>query len=607
MKFIYRLIIISVFYFPEVALAQGISARVDSLTSKAFELRNSDSKLSEQMAKEAIELSGDYPKGVHDAKLVLSIHLGRRAAFDSAISYLHECRNFFRDKDLVSYGLSNYFLASINGELQDFERALTYIQEAKRVFMKSESYNYLAWVEQQTGAIHGRQKEYMKALEHFLEAYEIKLEKGLPYNTELTSISMVYSELGEYDKALEFARKALDMSDGDYSRIKNYILIGNTYLFKDLDSAIHYYEVAEQLAQDESFIYDLASARLNKSNVLERLGKLEEAISLIRSVIDLSAATSFKESDILPHSYYMLAYYYQKLERMDSVIYFGTRSYEEANSTNNLELAKEVATILVESYDKLQRKDSAYRYLDAIVVLSDSINQRANKKQFADLRVRIETLEKQREIDLLEKQSEIDRINRLLLTAGLIAIIIIAVLILLILVYRHRARQRKSLLEKVKLQKALDAQRQELQNQTLNMINLNQGLTEMEDKIKSIKKQEEVSHRDLQTLLNGLTVNKSMDKEWSKFNDYFGKLHRNFYAKLKELHPTLTQYDLRLCALVKVDLTNQEIAGILGITTQSVRMSKYRLKSKLNLEEEQSLSDHIQSIEVDSTEPEIVS
>jgi hypothetical protein len=411
-------------------------------------------------------------------------------------------------------------------------------------------------------------------------------------------------EIEYQEKSLEFAFQALEQLDKRDSGnlVLNYILIGKIYgVLNKHDSSIHYMNKASSLAESYDNLYDIGQAKLNSAWSIARLGRRKEAINILHEVLILNDA----RNQLHIAAYNLLAFIHYFENNFDSSIHYGRKSHRMGQKWN-LSVAKEAAELVAWLYGQRLNFDSSNFYLRSLITISDTLNARKNANEFANLRSRIETLEQQKEIDLLEKQSEIDRINRLLLTAGLIAILIIAVLILLILFYRHRARQRKSLLEKIKLQKALDAQRQELQNQTLNMINLNQGLTEMEEKIKSIKKQEVVSHRDLQTLLNGLTVNKSMDKEWSKFNDYFGKLHRNFYTKLKEQYPTLTQYDLRLCALVKVDLTNQEIAGILGITTQSVRMSKYRLKSKLNLEEERSLSDHIQSIDVYDNELELM-
>ncbi|MBS1604664.1 MAG: hypothetical protein JST42_18505, partial [Bacteroidetes bacterium] len=58
----------------------------------------------------------------------------------------------------------------------------------------------------------------------------------------------------------------------------------------------------------------------------------------------------------------------------------------------------------------------------------------------------------------------------------------------------------------------------------------------------------------------------------------------------------LTGNDLRLLSLIKLNLTSGDIATLLGISQDSLRVSRYRLKKKLNLGAEESLTAFIQSV-----------
>ena len=60
-------------------------------------------------------------------------------------------------------------------------------------------------------------------------------------------------------------------------------------------------------------------------------------------------------------------------------------------------------------------------------------------------------------------------------------------------------------------------------------------------------------------------------------------MHSAYLAKLKSSNPRLTAYELRLCAYVKSNLTNKEIATILNIQPESVKKAKQRLRKKMNL------------------------
>jgi DNA-binding NarL/FixJ family response regulator len=53
----------------------------------------------------------------------------------------------------------------------------------------------------------------------------------------------------------------------------------------------------------------------------------------------------------------------------------------------------------------------------------------------------------------------------------------------------------------------------------------------------------------------------------------------------------------RLAGLVRMNLTNIQIAGILNIEGKSVKVAKHRLKKKLGLSEDDDLNTFLQSID----------
>jgi len=62
------------------------------------------------------------------------------------------------------------------------------------------------------------------------------------------------------------------------------------------------------------------------------------------------------------------------------------------------------------------------------------------------------------------------------------------------------------------------------------------------------------------------------------------------YAKeVKAALQKLSATELRLCLLLRLDLSSKEIASVLRITPDSVRVARYRLRKKLPLEREDEL------------------
>ena len=93
-----------------------------------------------------------------------------------------------------------------------------------------------------------------------------------------------------------------------------------------------------------------------------------------------------------------------------------------------------------------------------------------------------------------------------------------------------------------------------------------------------------------------LRDNTNQDNIWSDFKIHFEEVHQDFFNKLKDKHPNLSENDTRLCAYLKIGMQNQEIANIAFISPESVRKRKQRLREKLNLESGNELISYIEGI-----------
>ena len=67
----------------------------------------------------------------------------------------------------------------------------------------------------------------------------------------------------------------------------------------------------------------------------------------------------------------------------------------------------------------------------------------------------------------------------------------------------------------------------------------------------------------------------------------------DFYKRLRERFPKLTQGDQKLCALIKLNFSSKDMAKLIGISVDSVHTTRYRLRKKLKLPREVSLGEFI--------------
>ena len=84
---------------------------------------------------------------------------------------------------------------------------------------------------------------------------------------------------------------------------------------------------------------------------------------------------------------------------------------------------------------------------------------------------------------------------------------------------------------------------------------------------------------------------------WSEFMLKFTQVHPNFNTNLKANYPVLSSKDISFCSLIKLNLSNKEIANLLQVSHESVITKKYLLKKKLSLTAEQDLFQVVNSIE----------
>lgn len=104
------------------------------------------------------------------------------------------------------------------------------------------------------------------------------------------------------------------------------------------------------------------------------------------------------------------------------------------------------------------------------------------------------------------------------------------------------------------------------------------------------------SNRDLQKIVNTIDINQNDDESWEGFRARFLAVHKDFEVDVKTKYPAVTINELRLMALLKMQLTSKEIANILNISSEGIKKARYRLRKKLGLESKDSLEELVLAI-----------
>ncbi len=83
---------------------------------------------------------------------------------------------------------------------------------------------------------------------------------------------------------------------------------------------------------------------------------------------------------------------------------------------------------------------------------------------------------------------------------------------------------------------------------------------------------------------------------WQEFELKFTALHPDFLQKLQNAHPILTKKEADFCALVRLNLSNKEIASLIQISYESVISKKYKLRKKLGYKTEKEFFTFLNSL-----------
>ncbi|MDX1909066.1 MAG: two-component regulator propeller domain-containing protein [Bacteroidia bacterium] len=146
-----------------------------------------------------------------------------------------------------------------------------------------------------------------------------------------------------------------------------------------------------------------------------------------------------------------------------------------------------------------------------------------------------------------------------------------------------------------RLQQDVISKSAELALSTLHLLSKNNTLYTLKEEIKELKK----NHREtfpgtvyLQ-LLRLIEANISSEQDWKLFETNFTQINESFFKRLKHQHPDLTPGDLKLAAMLRMNLSSKDIAQLLNISLRGVENKRYRLRKKLGLDTDANLAEQM--------------
>ncbi|WOD45181.1 helix-turn-helix and ligand-binding sensor domain-containing protein [Hwangdonia lutea] len=136
----------------------------------------------------------------------------------------------------------------------------------------------------------------------------------------------------------------------------------------------------------------------------------------------------------------------------------------------------------------------------------------------------------------------------------------------------------------------------QLANTAMSLVKKNESLLEIKNEISKNKIGFENSLA-YKRLLRKIDNSIGHKDEWQLFEYNFNQVHEEFFNELKSKYPQLTHKDLKICAYIKMNLLTKEIAPLMNVSIRGLETHRYRLKRKLNLENDKSLADYLRNFQ----------
>ena len=227
----------------------------------------------------------------------------------------------------------------------------------------------------------------------------------------------------------------------------------------------------------------------------------------------------------------------------------------------------------------LGQTDSFYYYLNRYVQVKDSLAKilKPDIVEIINLQLDKEVAEKRN--NRLESKRQEERLWR----NGLILLVLVitgsAIWIQFISRKRLEAERKLVKIREEAAQINLKAAKEKLNFFTQILQDKNEAIADMETELQKIKGVPEED--SVRTLSEGTLLT---DNDWEKFRELFEVPYPGFLFRLKQKYPAITPAEIRMAALIRLNLSAKEMASMLGISTMSVYKSRQRLRQRMGVQ-----------------------
>lgn len=516
-------------------------------------------------------------------------------------------------------------MSSFHAAKMDHDASLTAAKRAHAVADSVGNRYYLALCSFSIAQNYQNLGQHEEAIPYLLEAKDAfsHLGKKRQLAAAMRLLGSCYNATDNWEKAREMYQEAIvvnrELNDQVWLAHLN-VYIGSSYIseggsYQETDtvtwhrlirSGISYFDSAIVFYTQTNNLYGLGIATYNLATSYSHLGLLEESFAAFERGLDYGLRSGNKSVEYECRR--GIAENLFKQKRFQEAIQAGFELLKEGEKTGKPEDFLEVYKVIANSAYEIKDFPTAYRYFNKYYEIElEPGATHSTKVRSASMLGEYE--KKIQEIDLKELEAITSRNQQKLIGLwSLGGMLLLGGILWIWHQLRLRQKDKAIALEKQReqaVQTELSKARLELEQQRSQELAANLRLKQqlLTEQIQLVARRQEWLERISQafpktnhpaslrrTILQGMLETRNLDQIQALFHD----LHPHFLPELKQQYPDLSRSELRLAALYKMELDNDEMVDFLCINPSSLKTFRTRLRKKLGLSPEQDLREFLQ-------------
>ena len=529
--------------------------------------------------------------------------------------HLSEKINYKRGIGTARYSLGNLELVQGN-----YEKSLVQFTMSAKIFQELNDPKKTPTILNAIGCVYMRLYKYKESLQNLFQALSMEEKNKNPGSAadNMLNIGTTFFKMEDFERAKYYFRQALQV----YIQMKRYSRI-NTALSNlggvcsgqgRSDSALFYYKMAigyfEKAKTDK---YAQVHILVEMSIIYQGNKDYEKSFEVLNKALAICKTMEMRENYVKCLTEMAQTYY--ATGQNDKAIGFANEALAVSKNENMLKLNSLNYEVLYKIYKKQNRTNLALQNLEALNIVKDSL-QKANNMELLEKMGSKNLTEKLQQKELfLKQQSDLYKNRQIQFYLILSLVFLFLVFISIMFFLKQQAARRKNKIfeqeTEINKQKAIihqqetalyEAELNKQKNEILAISTLqgktNEALLQIINELRQMAFQETKNKAVSESLyaMAGNIERLSLSDSWSDFRKWFTDIHPQFYENLNKICPSLTSNDLKLASLLRMNLNSKEIASLTLRSLDSIHIARYRLRKKLDIEDDNHLINFLFSV-----------